>query len=209
MSERAEQRPGSPRPGFGMRHPELTALLAAHAPVATHQVAWMGGTVPLQASAYLTVVDLVDDLVTSVRCLVRVDDLVVLCENVDGTHPWPGGRRWPGESYVETATREVHEETGWIVDRDSVRTVGWLHFEHLMPRPPEDRMPNPDFLQVVLAGTATDRDGGPDVTWTDTEGFESRSRLVTVDDAIANEAMDPLARVYLESLRGRAADRPG
>ena len=48
--------------------------------------------------------------------------------NLDGlTHAWPGGRRQPGESFAETAAREVEEETGWLVRPGSFRLLGWLH----------------------------------------------------------------------------------
>lgn len=158
----------------------------------------MSGTMPLRVSAYTTPAALPDELVTSVRCVLRVGDLIVFCENADGGHPWPGGRRHPGESYAETAIREVHEETGWLVDRDSLQPLGWLHLEHLAPKRPHYPYPYPDFLQVVLCGTATERDGGPDASWTDTDGYEQGSRLVTID--MARETTDLLAPVFLDLL---------
>ena len=46
------------------------------------------GTLPLRISAYTHVVDLPDELVTSVRCQVRVGDEVLVCTNADGiSHP--------------------------------------------------------------------------------------------------------------------------
>jgi ADP-ribose pyrophosphatase YjhB (NUDIX family) len=194
------------RPGFGERHPDLMTLLATRRPAATHEMAWLDGAMPLRVNAYTAPADLPEVLVSSVRCVVRVGELVVFCENEDGTHPFPGGRRLPGESYVDTAVREVHEETGWLLDRDSVRPLGWLHLEHLAPRRPDDPYPYPDLLQVVFCGTATERDGGPDVEWTDTEGYELRSRLVTVDEARATTSIDLLAPVFLDLLP--QSDRP-
>ena len=67
---------------------------------------------PLRVSAYTTPTALPDELVSSVRCVTQAGDLIVLCENANGTHPWPGGRRHPSKSYADTAAREVHEETG-------------------------------------------------------------------------------------------------
>lgn len=69
-------------------------------------------------------------------------------------HPWPGGRREPGESYVDAAVREVHEGTGWVVEPASARYVGWLHLEHLAPRREGYVYPYPDFLQLVLCARA-------------------------------------------------------
>lgn len=188
------------RAGFGHRHPDLAALLAMEQPVATCVTSWLGGALPLRVSAYLTPNDLPDELVTSVRCVVRVGDRVVFCENRDGAHPLPGGRRMPGESYAETAVREVHEETGWLLDADSMRLLGWLHLEHRAPRRPDDPYPYPDLLQLVFQGVAIERDGGPDAEWTDTDGYELRSSLVTVEDARARTSNDLLASVFLDRL---------
>jgi ADP-ribose pyrophosphatase YjhB (NUDIX family) len=191
---------GTNRPGFGARHPALTALLATQRPVATGETSWLAGAMPLRVSAYTTPAALPDDLVTSVRCVVRVGELIVFCMNRDGAHPLPGGRRMPGESYADTAVREVHEETGWLLDRDSLQPLGWLHLEHLAPRRPDDPYPYPDLLQVVFCGTATERDGGVDVEWTDTDGYELASRLVTIDEARANTSTDLLAPCFLDLL---------
>lgn len=190
----------SQRPGFGRRHPAMDSLLAATTPVATDETAWLGGAMPLRVGAYIGPADLPDELVTSVRCLVRVGAKIVLCENADGAHPMPGGRREPGETYVDTAVREVHEETGWLLDRDSLRPLGWLHLEHLAARRPDDPYPYPDLLQVVFRGTATVRDGDPGATWTDTDGYELHSRLVTPAEARASTSTDMLAPVFLDLL---------
>lgn len=194
---------GRNRPGFGARHPGLARLLADQKPAATGETSWLGGAMPLRVSAYTTPADLPDELVTSVRCVVQVGELIVFCENADGTHPLPGGRREAGESYVDTVVREVHEETGWLLDRETLHPLGWLHLEHLAPRRPDDPYPHPDFLQVVFHGTATERDGGPDVSWTDTEGYEQHSRLVRLTTARAMTSNDLLARSFLDLIRDR------
>lgn len=182
----------------GARHPLLAALLAEREPAFTGEVSWRGGAMPLRLSAHTTPADLPDELVTSVRCVVRVGELVVFCENPDGGHPLPGGRREPGESHADTAAREVHEETGWLLERDSLRVLGWLHFEHLAPRPPGYAYPYPDFLQVVFHGTATRRDGGPG--WVDTDGYEQSSRLVSLAEARASTSDSLAAPVFLDLL---------
>jgi ADP-ribose pyrophosphatase YjhB (NUDIX family) len=184
------------RAGFGEPHPRLVALLAALRPLAVQRTAWASGAVPLEISGYGEIVDLPDELVTSVRCIVRVGEQWILCTNVDGAHPWPGGRREAGESYADTAIREVHEETGWRLERQSLRQLGWLHLRHLGPHT-NAAYPYPDFLQLVLSGTAKERDGARDAAWTDTDGWESAS-LVGLDEGLARTAEDPLAALFLQ-----------
>jgi hypothetical protein len=140
-----------------------------------------------------------------VRCLVLVDGLIVFCRNTDGSHPWPGGRRLPGESYLETTVREVHEETGWLIRPDTATDLGWLHLTHLGPPQGDGSSPYPDFLQVVLCAKASERVGGRDVEWTDTDGYESTSRLATLDEAMVATSSDLLARVFLDLLSEKLA----
>jgi ADP-ribose pyrophosphatase YjhB (NUDIX family) len=180
---------------------ELVEVARGSEPAAWHEMAWDGGRMPLRVSAYTTTPDLPIELVTSVRCIVRVGGLVVFCRNADGRHPWPGGRRRAAESYADTAAREVHEETGWLIERSSLRQLGWLHLTHLGGRPSSHQGPYPDFLQVVFTATASDRDGGVDAPWTDTDGYELSSELLTLDEALVRTSTDLLAPVFLELLR--------
>ena len=104
------------RPGWGERHPDLARLLAESQPEAMVETAWANGTVPLRISAYASPAPLPDELIVSIRCIVRVEDLFVVCTNAENnSHPWPGGRREQGETHLATASREVLEETGWII----------------------------------------------------------------------------------------------
>lgn len=157
---------------------------------------------PLRISAYTSPAALPDELVVSVRCLVLVDDQLVVCTNADGfSHPWPGGRREPGESHAETARREVLEETGWLLDPRSLRPLGWLHLEHQRPQPDEHPYPHPDFLQVVYVGRAADRSGGRDAPWSDTDGYELSSCLMGINEAEDAVDGDPLSRKFISLLR--------
>lgn len=180
-----------------MRHPDLLTLLDRCAPCAVHETAWRNGTVPLRISSYLGPEELPEELVTSVRVIVRVGEHVVVCDNVDGfTHAWPGGRREPGETYAETASREVREETGWVLDPCTLTPLGWLHLFHLGdPVPP---FPHPDVLQLVLVGHASERVAED---WTDTEGYEISSRLAGLEEAHATiSAAEPLCQPFLKAL---------
>jgi ADP-ribose pyrophosphatase YjhB (NUDIX family) len=190
------------RPGFGEPHPELAPLLKGRRPLATQRAAWGRGALPLEVHAYAGDAELPDVLVTSVRCIVRVGEQLVLCANEGGVHPWPGGRRESGESYLDTALREVHEETGWRLERASLRALGWLHLHHLGPCPPGHAYPYPDFLQLVFASQALHRDGGPSEDWTDRDGYEQSSTLVDVDEAL--ERVDPIAAAFLRLLGSEA-----
>lgn len=191
----------SGRPGWGTRHPALAEVLGRASGVATYEDAWGNGTLPLRMTAYLGVEELPDEVVTSVRCLVRVAEKFVVCTNTDGvSHPWPGGRRQPGESFEQTAAREVEEETGWLLEPGSFRLLGWVHLEHLRPLPSDHPWPHPDFCQVVGTAEATERVGGVDADWTDVEGYEASSQLMTLEQADRATDGDPLARVFLRRL---------
>ena len=149
---------------------------------------------PLRVKRYTHFAELPDELISSVRCLVTVNRHVVMCTNADGTHPWPGGRREPGETMLETVRREVHEETGWILAPDSVRPLGFLHFEHLSEQPDDYPYPQPDFLQVVYTGSASEPAEGRDA-WTDSQGYEISSASVPVEEVPDRLAGDPVAQL--------------
>lgn len=188
-------------PGWGTRHPDVRELLDQLQPMAVQEEVWANGTLPLRISAYAGRADLPDDLLLSVRCFVLVGDAFVLCTNADGSsHPWPGGRREPGESLLETARREVHEETGWHVDPTSLKQLGWLHFERLVDEA-DPRYPHPDFLQVVFVGRAASRDESQGGAWTDTEGYEIDSRLVSLTQA-GDVIDDAVSRAFVLLIEG-------
>jgi hypothetical protein len=92
----------------------------------------------------------------------------------------------------------VREETGWVLDRSSVVPLGWLHFEHLKRQPADHAWPHPDFLNVVVVANASDRLGGVESDWTDTEGFEWSSRTVTIEEALT--CGDELSKAFVALL---------
>lgn len=187
-----------PRPGYGLRHPEVEAFLARATPLASEATTLPSG-VRLRISGYRAVDPLPGVVVSSVRCIVRVADAVVVCTNADDVrHAWPGGRREVGETFADTACREVHEETGWYLDPVSLRQLGWLHLEHLGAVSSSHPYPHPDAFQAVFTGTAAHRDG--DGEWTDTEGYELSSELVPLSEAAEAVSGDPLSASFLRIL---------
>lgn len=171
------------RPGYGVRHSAVSALLAESSPVVVAHTNWGDGAMPLRVSAHVEQRPLPDQFVTSIRCIVRVDDAVVICDTPDGADPWPGGRRDRGESHWATAQREVYEETGWSLCPDEFRMLGWLHLECLSAMPEDHPYPHPDFLQVVYTATAERRATSPEAGWVDLDGWIKSSRLLSVTEA--------------------------
>jgi 8-oxo-dGTP pyrophosphatase MutT (NUDIX family) len=164
--------------GSGMRHPAIAPLLEGRGPLSVERVEWAVGA--LQLSAYAGDVELPDELVTSVRCIVTVADRLLVTRTVHGdVSIAPGGRREPGETLEQTAIREVHEETGCALDPDSLERIGFHHFEHLAPVPDGHPFPHPDFLQVVFRGRAGSAPHG----WVDTEGYVTQSWLIDPESA--------------------------
>lgn len=181
-----------PRPGYGVRHAELSAALHGLTPAATQFANW--GDLRLRISAYLTTLRLPEMLVTSVRCLVRVGDRIVVTESPDDVNVWPGGRREPGETMRQTAVREVYEETGFELDPESLRLLGFLHHEHLVPPPTDYTYPHPDFLQLVFGCRASERDSRG---WRDTDGYVQRSWLETPAQARQRD-LAPVSLPFLD-----------
>jgi hypothetical protein len=60
-------------------------------------------------------------------------------------------------------------------------------------------------LQVVFCAKALARTGGRDAEWTDVEGYETTSRLVTLEEAMRATSNDLLARAFLELLSEKLA----
>jgi ADP-ribose pyrophosphatase YjhB (NUDIX family) len=188
------------RPGYGEPLPALRAALAGLSPVTSETVRWPGGLV-LAVDAYIgAALDVPEEFVTSVRCLTTVDGAVVACEVPGAVHVWPGGRRELGETFPETASRELLEETGWLLEEASVRQVGFLHLQHCSPVPEGHPFPHPDFFQVVVAGSARQHVGDPSA-WRDTEGWESRSWLVAPDE-VADLPVSAAERAFVALITG-------
>lgn len=182
------------RPGFGVRHPALLALLDRFEPETVEDIVWPDG-MRLRVAAYVASASVPDEIVTSVRCIVTVGDCILLVHAPDEQHVLPGGRRLPGESYAATVCREVHEETGWIIDPNDLRLLGFLHFCMYDEQPDTHPYPHPDFLQVIYTAPARVRDGNG-IDWSDLDEWELGSRLVTREE-IASVPLKPSQRAFL------------
>lgn len=191
------------RPGYGVRHPDLAALLTSLRPAAVERVVWPGNTV-VDVAAYPTPTALPAELVVSVRCIVRVGGCIVVCRAPDTQHVWPGGRRLPGETFERTACREVHEETGWLLDEPDLRLLGFLHFRYADIQPDDHPYPHPDFLQLVYAAQARNRDGAMGADWVDIDGWEQGHRLCCESELDGIE-LPAVQRAFVNVLPGRNA----
>jgi 8-oxo-dGTP diphosphatase len=140
-------------PGVTARmNSDLAQFLAHHTPMVRETTAWHDDCMPLCFTCYLGAVLPPLAYITSVRGLLLRENSVLVVRDPRTTHLLPGGRREAGETLEETLRREVLEETGWQLEEPSM--LGFMHFQHLAPRPEVYRYPHPDFLQVVYRATA-------------------------------------------------------
>jgi 8-oxo-dGTP pyrophosphatase MutT (NUDIX family) len=184
---------------------DLRALLSRLTPAAQHRITWSGG-IRLQVSAYPTPTAVPDELITSIRCIVRVDHRVIVCQAPDELHIWPGGRREPGETYEQTAQREVREETGWLIDPGDLQLLGFLHFRLIDPAPPGHPYPHPDFLQLVYTAPAREHADPHATSWTDVEGWEECHQLLTRAELDA-APLTEVQRAFLKVVPGLGNSR--
>lgn len=129
----------------------------AKMPVATDTDSWFGGRMMFNVDTYLGSVPVPTKLVTSVRCVLRCGNRVMVMEDADGRqHVLPGGRIELGESHREALEREVLEETGYTLV--AAELVGACVFTHTTPRPDDYRYPYPTFVHLIYCGNAGELD---------------------------------------------------
>ena len=131
----------------------LQKFLSGKSPFHETKALWGNGTMPLRVRYFLCNEQAPEQFVTSVRCLVLHNDSVLVLRNRDEVHVLPGGRRQEGETLEQTLRREVSEETGWQVG--AISLLGFIHLEHLGPKPPGYEFLHPHFLQIVYHSRAS------------------------------------------------------
>lgn len=173
----------------------LSSFLARHSPVVTESVSW-GNEFRFRVASYLCDEFPPLGFVTSVRAVVLLAGLVLVQRDQDSRHILPGGRREAGELPEATLHREVREETGWTLD--SVSVLGFMHFHHLDPKPPDHPYPHPDFLQIIYVGWAATFSAESKLD----DGYEVETRLLPLANL---QGLDLSQRelVYLEAALSR------
>jgi 8-oxo-dGTP pyrophosphatase MutT (NUDIX family) len=182
---------------------ELAAFLSRHRKRAEELVDW-GDLGILKICCYLGNEEPPLDYVASVRCLVFRDGCLIVQRDRTTTHILPGGRREAGETPEDALRREVLEETGWKVSGETM--LGWMHFHHLSPKPPDHPYPYPDSIQVMYTAVAESFSPADKLD----DGYEVESVLLPIAEVRAS-ALSRRERLYLETaLRApRRADPAG
>jgi 8-oxo-dGTP pyrophosphatase MutT (NUDIX family) len=129
----------------------IDSFLKGLDPVYEDTVDWPND-VQLCAHCYITLLTPPAEFVSSVRAVVVRGREVLVVTNPNINHILPGGRVEPKESHETALRRELIEETGWKIDR--IEPIGFLHYRHLTPKPPDYQYPYPDFIQRVYTATA-------------------------------------------------------
>lgn len=192
------------RPGFGDEHPAVAPLLARLTPAAITHDDWNG--LLIDVAVYITgSIELPPVVTCGARAIVLAGGGVLLCETPRDVHILPGGQLERGETVVEAACREVFEETGWRVDPANSEMLGFIHMRDVSPVPQDHRFPNPDFIHAVLVVHA-DAAEAPEGEWSDTEGWEVRSRLRPIDEVrtLVDAGQLALLEAALRSRREKA-----
>ena len=158
------------------RNEDIQTFLAGKRPFHETEALWANGTMPLRVRYFLCDEQPSKKFVTSVRCVVLQNDSVLVLSNRKGNHILPGGRREEGETFEQTLRREVAEETGWTVE--SISRLGFIHLEHLEPKPSGYQFLHPHFFQIIYTACASKH--VPDLMCDD--DYEEEATFVPIDE---------------------------
>ena len=94
--------------------PAVNEFLKNYSPVDVEtDASWRAGEIELTISAYITCDEPPPVLVTSVRALVFRDESILLMQNVNGPHIFPGGRVEAGESHLKPSGGSSWKRRVW------------------------------------------------------------------------------------------------
>lgn len=171
---------------------ELTHFLEKHDHPNEQTVDW-GATIRLRLRSALCEALPPLAYVTSVRCIVLRGDEIMCMGNAEGQrHILPGGRREPDETLMQTLHREIHEETGCMLDDPML--LGYTHFRHLKPKPTDYAYPYPDFVQLIYTAQARNYDPTSRII----DDYETQANfhsLATINDV----ELSPGERLFLDA----------
>jgi len=91
-----------------------------------------------------------DAMISNVTVVPFIGDWVVIIRLSDGRYEVPGGTREPGESFLDTARRELIEEAGARLL--NYQPFGAWRCHSSNDRPYRPHLPHPDFYRVVGYG---------------------------------------------------------
>ena len=139
--------------------PAADEFLKHYSPVDVEtDASWRAGEIKLTVSAYITCDEPPPQIVSSVRALVFRDESILLMQNVNGPHIFPGGRVEVGESHLDALRRELVEEAS--VEITDVCRLGFMHLRHETPKPTDYPYLYPDlFWPIFRAEYAGDSEG--------------------------------------------------
>lgn len=164
-------------------------------PVTVIDVTWREWA--MTHSLYLTDRPPPTDLVTSTRCVVTDGERVLVCETPNGCHVVPGGRREVGETWEETARREVQEETGYTVAEMEQVAVLLIHMNNERHPDPEQMYPYPDAFWVIYRAEPLT---WPADGWADTQGWELSSAMHPVGEVLRRDDLEPVHRALIQAI---------
>lgn len=108
-----------------------------------------------------------DHLIANVNIVPRAGDDWVILRLRDGSWEMPGGTLEPGETYLDTARRELKEEAG--AELVSFRLFGAWHCFSLADQPYRPHLPFPEYYrlaglgEIELVGEPENPAGGEEV----------------------------------------------
>ena len=171
--------------------PAADEFLKHYSPVDVEAHTWRAGEIELTVSAYITCDNPPSELVTSVRAIVFRDESILLMQNVNGPHIFPGGRVEAGESHLDALRRELVEEAG--VEITDVCRLGFMHLRHETPKPTDYPYLYPDLFWPVFQA---EYDGDSEET-PEPDDYELSTEFVPIAD-LDRSALTAAELAYLD-----------